>query len=127
MYKRQEYPSAANEVLRLIRSEAGIQLYLDCTDEIAAVTETDWADRRPVLAEGEEKAESEEVAKLYLNFGSENRKQLMDAFAYSQEESMVAFQQDPSVRGWTMLEAVSYTHLTADGGNGILSGSSGTD
>ena len=99
-----EYPSAANEVLRLIRSEAGIQLYLDCTDEIAAVTETDWADRRPVLAEGEEKAESEEVAKLYLNFGSENRKQLMDAFAYSQEESMVAFQQDPSVRGWTMLE-----------------------
>ena len=99
-----EYPSAANEVLRLIRSEAGIQLYLDCTDEIAAVTETDWADRRPVLAEGEEKAEFEEVAKLYLNFGSENRKQLMDAFAYSQEESMVAFQQDPSVRGWTMLE-----------------------
>ena len=99
-----EYPTAANEVLRLIRSEAGIQLYLDCTDEIAAVTETDWADRRPVLAEGEEKTESEEVAKLYLNFGSENRKQLMDAFAYSQEESMVAFQQDPSVRGWTMLE-----------------------
>lgn len=101
------YPSAANEVLRMIRSEAGLQAYLDTTDEILAVTAADRTENRPQPApetSPDAKEKSLEADLLYLDFHTENRRQLSQAFAHSQEESMVAYQKDTSVRGWQMLE-----------------------
>lgn len=108
------YPSAANEVLRLIRSEAGLQAYLDTTDEILAVTAADRAENRPQQdpeASQDAKEKTSEADLLYLDFHTENRRQLSQAFAHSQEESMVAYQKDTSVRGWQMLEDLNVLQI----------------
>ena len=58
-----KYPSAANEVYRIIRSEAGIQAYIDTVDEIPAVTQVDRLENRPNLEteENEEGKESQTI------------------------------------------------------------------
>lgn len=108
-----KYPSAANEVLRLIRSEAGIQAYMDTVDEIPAVTVVDRPENRPAPEneEAEGKGESDKIVPYYLSFRNENQRQISHAFSLSQEESMVAFEKDPSVRGWDMLSEIGLIEI----------------
>ena len=108
-----KYPSAANEVLRLIRSEAGIQAYIDTVDEIPAVTVVDRPENRPAPEneEAEGKGESDKIVPYYLSFRNENQRQISHAFSLSQEESMVAFEKDPSVRGWDMLSEIGLIEI----------------
>lgn len=108
-----KYPSAANEVLRLIRSEAGIQAYMDTVDEIPAVIVVDRLENRPAPEneEAEGKGESDKIVPYYLNFRNENQRQISHAFSLSQEESMVAFEKDPSVRGWDMLSEIGLIEI----------------
>lgn len=108
-----KYPSAANEVLRLIRSEAGIQAYMDTVDEIPAVIVVDRPENRPAPEneEAEGKGESDKIVPYYLNFRNENQRQISHAFSLSQEESMVAFEKDPSVRGWDMLSEIGLIEI----------------
>ncbi|WP_302952781.1 hypothetical protein [Holdemania filiformis] len=108
-----KYPSAANEVYRIIRSEAGIQAYIDTVDEIPAVTQVDRLENRPNLEteENEEGKESQTIEPYYLAFRNENQRQISYAFSFSQEESMVAFEKDPSVRGWDMLSEIGLIEI----------------
>lgn len=108
-----KYPSAANEVYRIIRSEAGIQAYIDTVDEIPAVTQVDRLENRPGLEteENEEGKESQTIEPYYLTFRNENQRQISYAFSFSQEESMVAFEKDPSVRGWDMLSEIGLIEI----------------
>lgn len=108
-----KYPSAANEVYRIIRSEAGIQVYIDTVDEIPAVTQVDRLENRPNLEteENEEGKESQTIEPYYLAFRNENQRQISYAFSFSQEESMVAFEKDPSVRGWDMLSEIGLIEI----------------
>ncbi|WP_279123545.1 hypothetical protein [Holdemania filiformis] len=108
-----KYPSAANEVYRIIRSEAGIQAYIDTVDEIPAVTQVDRLENRPNLEteENEEGKESQTIKPYYLAFRNENQRQISYAFSFSQEESMVAFEKDPSVRGWDMLSEIGLIEI----------------
>lgn len=108
-----KYPSAANEVYRIIRSEAGIQAYIDTVDEIPAVTQVDRLENRPNLEteENEDGKESQTIEPYYLAFRNENQRQISYAFSFSQEESMVAFEKDPSVRGWDMLSEIGLIEI----------------
>lgn len=108
-----KYPSAANEVYRIIRSEAGIQAYIDTVDEIPAVTQVDRLENRPNLEteENEEGKESQTIEPYYLAFRNENQRQISYAFSFSKEESMVAFEKDPSVRGWDMLSEIGLIEI----------------
>ena len=108
-----KYPSAANEVYRIIRSEAGIQAYIDTVDEIPAVTQVDRLENRPNLEteENEEGKASQTIEPYYLAFRNENQRQISYAFSFSQEESMVAFEKDPSVRGWDMLSEIGLIEI----------------
>ena len=108
-----KYPSAANEVYRIIRCEAGIQAYIDTVDEIPAVTQVDRLENRPNLEteENEEGKESQTIEPYYLAFRNENQRQISYAFSFSQEESMVAFEKDPSVRGWDMLSEIGLIEI----------------
>lgn len=108
-----KYPSAANEVYRIIRSEAGIQAYIDTVDEIPAVTQVDRLENRPNLEteENREGKQSQAIESYYLAFRNENQRQISYAFSFSQEESMVAFEKDPSVRGWDMLSEIGLIEI----------------
>ena len=108
-----KYPSAANEVYRIIRSEAGIQAYIDTVDEIPAVTQVDRLENRPNLEteENREGKQSQAIESYYLAFRNENQRQISYAFSFSQEESMVAFKKDPSVRGWDMLSEIGLIEI----------------
>ena len=108
--KNTKYPSAANAVMQLIRSEEGMQAYIDTVNEIPAVTLVADESQREELTEGAEEEEIQAVPDLlYLTFRNENQKQMSYAFSCSQEESMVAYEMDTRVRGWDMLEEMDLT------------------
>ena len=108
--KNTKYPSAANAVMQLIRSEEGMQAYIDTVDEIPAVVLFADPSQREEIMEGAKEEEIQAVPDLlYLTFRNENQKQMSYAFSYSQEESMVAYEMDTRVRGWDMLEELDLT------------------
>ncbi|WP_303017229.1 hypothetical protein [Holdemania massiliensis] len=111
-----KYPSASNEVLRLIRSEMGIQAYISTVNTIPAVTNVDKLENRPISSEEEmeDKVDSDRIKPYYLEFKNENQRQISYAFSFSQEESMVAFEKDPSVRGWDMLAEIQLIEIAED-------------
>lgn len=116
-----QYPSACNEVLRLIRSNEAIQAYIDTTQQIPAVTNTDRLENKPAEQELSTFPDAsatpdawslEEWEGLYfLDFHDENRRQLSQAFSASQEEVLVAYPLDTTVSGWDMLEEINILEL----------------
>ena len=58
--------------------------------------------------------DSDLVKPYYLDFKNENQRQISYAFSFSQEESMVAFEKDPSVRGWDMLAEIQLIEISED-------------
>ncbi len=91
--KDTQYPNACHELLRLIRSDDGLQAY--------ALEGT-----YPLLYNYRDKRESKEgeAQPIELDFRSENQAQISYALMEGREESMVAFAADPQVRGWSMIE-----------------------
>lgn len=81
------YPNACLELLRLIRSDEGLQIFASYSTQPLLVDETAW----------------EESPLLYDN---ENKRQFSYAMQQGREESMVAFKEDPTKRGWSIVDEI---------------------
>ena len=94
----------------------GIQAYISTVNTIPAVTNVDKLENRPISSEEEmeDKVDSDRIKPYYLEFKNENQRQISYAFSFSQEESMVAFEKDPSVRGWDMLAEIQLIEIAED-------------
>lgn len=104
--KNTDYPNACLELLRLIRSEEGLQAYAD-----NAVSPLLYADFEVIEDNGEEEAESRPAQ---ITFKNENLGQISRAMRQGAEESMVAYALDPTVRGWDMLEGIEINAVLKD-------------
>ncbi len=88
--KSTKYPNAALEVIRLIRSNEGLEAFARTSSY-------------PLLYNYNQPVKKEEDKQLELQFKTENLKEISEAMMFGKEESMVAFELDPAVRGWAMI------------------------
>jgi len=87
-----KFPSAANEVLKLIRSTAGLQAFIDTTSEFPLVNET-------LLSQ--------------LVFADQNRQELAHSYISSFSEPLIALPNNPSVLGFDMLTKIDLVNIIA--------------
>ena len=100
--KNTQYPNACFELIKLIRSDEGLQAYASVSENPLLYN---YNEERKELVE-DENGKWIEVSKapLQLEFINENMQQISYAMMQGKEPSMVSFELDPSVRGWQMIE-----------------------
>lgn len=85
--KDTQYPNACLELLRLIRSDAGLQIFANNSEQPLLVNDAAW-EENPIV------------------YDNENRRQISIAMQQGAEESMVAFKEDPTKRGWAIVDEI---------------------
>ncbi|MEA5026948.1 MAG: extracellular solute-binding protein [Erysipelotrichaceae bacterium] len=75
------YPGAANQLLTLIRSKAGLEMMLNSTDLI------------PIIALSDD---------LDITISDQNKYDMIKAYAYSIEEPLIALSADTTIRAWQL-------------------------
>lgn len=103
--KNTAYPNSCFELLRLIRSDEGLQAFVETSDYPLLYN---------YLEEREPAEQEEQGSPLPLNFASENLAQISYAMMQGQEESMVAFELEPTVRGWAMFTELEIYSIFKD-------------
>lgn len=100
--KDTQYPNACFELMKLIRSDEGLQAYASVS---ANPLLYNYHEERKELVKNE-KGKLVEVEKepLQLEFINENCKELSYAMMQGAEPSMLSFELDNAVRGWQMIQ-----------------------
>lgn len=78
-----KYPSAANEVIRILRSKEGLQAYIDNTDSVPYIKTDDFVIE-------------------------DNKKEQIIAYAYSVSEPLIALKGNTAVRAWQMYYEIDW-------------------
>lgn len=92
------YPNACYQLISLIRSDKGLQIFAENSEEPLLYNYNE------VRTFENEQGEIEALPDLELSFKTENLKEISRAMMNGKEESMVAFVKNPEVRGWDMIE-----------------------
>ncbi len=85
-----QFPSATNEVLKLIRSVAGIQAFIDTTSEVPLVSD---------------------VLLSQLSFTDQNRQELARSYISSYSEPLIALPNNPSILGFDMITKIDLINI----------------